>query len=173
MPAQGVWLWLLKVVLYQVVLAILLGILIGTGARYLLKYSQKHKYIDKESLLSFSIALALAILGSLSLLGVDDILGAFTAGLALSWDSWINTHIEESRIQEVIDSLLNFTYFIFFGTLIPWAAFQVDIASIQNLVMFSLWILFLRRLPATVLLSPFIPVLKTRKEIFFFGVLEN
>ena len=106
----GLGWWVVKVLIYQVFLSIVLGAIVGTVCRKLLQNSQERNWIDKESLLAFSIALSLAICGGLSLLGTDDILACYVAGLALSWDHWINTHIAESKIQEVIDILLNFSF---------------------------------------------------------------
>lgn len=99
LPGNGIGYWILNVVIYQVLLSVLIGALIGTASRYFLFHAQRRNWIDKESLLGFSIALALIVCGTVSLLGSDDILACYAAGLALSWDSWINEQISESHIQ--------------------------------------------------------------------------
>lgn len=61
-PADTAWsYWIVVVVLYQVILAIILGVVIGYGARRLLRLSERGKLIDKESFLSFEIALAVIL----------------------------------------------------------------------------------------------------------------
>ncbi|KAJ1340167.1 hypothetical protein BSLG_005160 [Batrachochytrium salamandrivorans] len=69
-----------------------------------LKYAELNGWIDKESILGFFIAIALATTGLLATLGVDDVLGCFVVGTVLSWDQWFNQQIEETHIQEVLDA---------------------------------------------------------------------
>jgi NhaP-type Na+/H+ or K+/H+ antiporter len=89
-PGKGLGMWLAKVMLYEIALSVLVGAVVGSVARVLLKLSQENRWTDKESILGFSIALALTVSGSLALLGMDDILACYVAGLALSWDQWMN-----------------------------------------------------------------------------------
>ncbi|KAJ3093293.1 hypothetical protein HDU97_009953, partial [Phlyctochytrium planicorne] len=96
--AIGEWLW--KVCFYQIFLAVIVGIAMALAAQYLLKFAVKKEWIDKESLLSFSIALALMISGVVSLFGGDDILAVFIAGNVLSWDLWFNDKMKGSQFQE-------------------------------------------------------------------------
>ncbi|KAL2919231.1 Na+/H+ antiporter [Polyrhizophydium stewartii] len=159
--------WLLNVVLYQIILAVVIGIAIGYASRKALKYADRHGWIDKEAMLGSFLAIALLSMGAMSLMGVDDILGCFVVGSVLSWDLWFNRHVDESNIQEIVDSIFNMTYFIFFGTLIPWMDFA-DV-SIWKLVVASLLLLLFRRLPIVMLLKQWIPALETTKEAFFCG----
>ncbi|KAJ3152077.1 hypothetical protein HDU86_005922 [Geranomyces michiganensis] len=101
----GAFIW--KVVLYQVVLSVILGALIGYAAQRALKYAERRNLVDKESMLSFSIALGIMIMGGMTLLGTDDILASFVAGTVLTWDHWFNKQFAESHFQESIDLLLN------------------------------------------------------------------
>lgn len=168
---EAVGWWLLKIVIYQIGLAITLGVVIGVLARKALKNSEYKGWIDKESMLGFSIALALITTGSLALLGVDDVLGCYVVGTVLSWDQWFNRQIKESHIQEVIDALINLTFFVFFGTRVPWLLYgSSDSLAIWRLITVSIWILVLRRLPIVLALSKLIPALKNTKEAFFCGV---
>ena len=158
--------WLYRVVAYQVLLSIVLGVLFGLGARYALKYSEKYNLIDKESILSYSVALALAITGALALLGTDDILASFIAGTILTWDSWFNRLVQESHIQEVLDNLINLLFFIFLGSRVDFDQFTKHF-EIYKLILVALWVLFLRRLPMVMLLRRWIPALRNDKEAFF------
>ena len=55
--------WLTHVWLYQVLLSIIIGTVVGFSARKSLQYAEYHGLIDKESFLSFSLALAMAVMG--------------------------------------------------------------------------------------------------------------
>ncbi|KAJ1327249.1 hypothetical protein BSLG_010591 [Batrachochytrium salamandrivorans] len=96
--------WLLNVIVYQIILCVAVGIVIGYASRKALKYAELNGWIDKESILGFFIAIALATTGLLATLGVDDVLGCFVVGTVLSWDQWFNQQIEETHIQEVLDA---------------------------------------------------------------------
>ena len=48
---------------------------------YLIKFSHKHGFINRESYVTQYIALALFIMGIFVTLGSDDLLAAFAAGL--------------------------------------------------------------------------------------------
>jgi len=47
---------------------------------------RNRKLIDKESFLAFSIALALAVTGIVSILASDDLLACFVAGNVFAWE---------------------------------------------------------------------------------------
>ncbi|KAJ8329620.1 Na+/H+ antiporter [Batrachochytrium dendrobatidis] len=163
--------WILNVIIYQITLCVIFGILIGYASLRTLKYAELKGWIDKESIFGFFIAIALFTTGSLSALGVDDILGCFFVGTVLSWDQWFNQQIEETHIQEVLDVLINIAFFIYFGTLIPWSDYTTMIGtlSIWKLFLVAIWLLLLRRLPVVMLLRHWIPALGSRKEAFFCG----
>lgn len=183
-----------KVVLYQVLLSILVGAILGYAARKSLQFAERRGLIDKESIVSFSIALAVAGMGALTLMGSDDILAAFVAGSVLTWvsnsslnvlyteenkahfvspltqDHWFNKRIAESHFQEIIDLLLNLAYFVYFGMLIPWSDFgSSSHLEVWRLILVALWIIILRRLPAVMALRRWIPAFNTPREAFFGG----
>ncbi|KAH6562543.1 hypothetical protein BASA50_001814 [Batrachochytrium salamandrivorans] len=163
--------WLLNVIVYQIILCVAVGIVIGYASRKALKYAELNGWIDKESILGFFIAIALATTGLLATLGVDDVLGCFVVGTVLSWDQWFNQQIEETHIQEVLDAVINIVFFVYFGTLIPWQDYTtiIGLFPIWRLVLLAVWLLLLRRLPIIMLLRHWIPALKSRKEAFFCG----
>ncbi|KAJ3413774.1 hypothetical protein HDV05_007594 [Chytridiales sp. JEL 0842] len=169
-PGQAVGEWTYKVLLYQIGVCIVLSAFIAYLARLALKAAERNNLIDKESLLSFSVALSLVVMGAMSLMGANDLLAAFVAGNVLTWDLWFNQHIRESHFQEVIDNLLNLSYFIFIGAIIPWSDYgSTDQLAVWRLVLLALWVLILRRAPVVMALYYWIPALKSPKEAFFAG----
>ncbi|KAG0283573.1 hypothetical protein BGZ96_012033 [Linnemannia gamsii] len=163
--------WFYMVWAYQIVLSIVLGGLIGAAARKLVKGAKNRNLIDKESFLVFSIALALAVAGCVSILASDDLLACFIAGNVFAWDDWFSNEIAEAHIQETIDMLLNLACFIYIGASIPFANFH-DMSlelSVWRLIVLAILILMLRRLPFVVALKRFIPALASYREAAFAG----
>ncbi|KAK3817717.1 MAG: Sodium/hydrogen exchanger family-domain-containing protein [Benniella sp.] len=163
--------WFYLVWAYQILLSIIIGGVIGAAARKLVKGAKNRKLIDKESFLAFSIALALAVTGIVSILASDDLLACFVAGNVFAWDDWFSNEIAEAHIQEIIDMLLNLACFIYIGASIPFSSFANAALgfSVWRMVVLALAVLFLRRLPFMVILKPLIPALTTYREAAFAG----
>jgi NhaP-type Na+/H+ or K+/H+ antiporter len=167
---DGFGYWISNVWLYQVGIAVVLGVLFGVVLRKLLKRGYDEGWMDKESLLALSVASALLFLGIFARLGLDDLLGCYITGLILAWDEWMNDQLEGSHIQEVLDSLINISYFIFFGTQIPWAEVgKVESLALWRILVGCILILLFRRLPAVLALWKWIPALNSWEEAFFCG----
>lgn len=60
-----------------------------------MKISHRKGIIDRESFVAQYLALAIFTIGVASTLGTDDLLAAFAAGSAVSWDGHFNTHTED------------------------------------------------------------------------------
>lgn len=71
---------------YEVALGIVIGSILGFVARKAIKFSEKRGYIDRQSFVAQYISLALLTIGILTLLGSDDLLGAFFCGTAFAWE---------------------------------------------------------------------------------------
>jgi NhaP-type Na+/H+ or K+/H+ antiporter len=164
---KGFGWWVLVVWVYQVSCAFVLAVILGIGFRKVLKLAHYHNWMDKESFLGLSVAIAILLLGAFSRMGMDELLGCFIAGIVISWDEWINDQLEGSHIQEVLDSLLNISYFVFFGSRIPWAAFYP--IGIWKIVVACILIMLFRRLPIVMALWKWIPALHSKEEAFFCG----
>ncbi|KAF9930721.1 hypothetical protein FBU30_000099 [Linnemannia zychae] len=163
--------WFYMVWVYQILLSIVLGTLVGMAARKLVKGAKNRNLIDKESFLVFSISLALAVAGCVSILASDDLLACFIAGNVFAWDDWFSNEIAEAHIQETIDMLLNLACFVYIGASIPFANFH-DMAlelSVWRLIVLAILILMFRRLPFVMALKRFIPALASYREAAFAG----
>lgn len=163
--------WFLYTILYECIFGAILGFVIGYIARHAIRIAEERNYIDRESLLAFYFVLSLFAAGLGSLLGVDDLLVGFATGVGFSNDGWFSEKTEESHVSDVIDLLLNLTYFVYFGTIIPWSDFNNAEIGLQawRLVVIAILIIFFRRLPIMVALKPVIPDIKTWREAFFAG----
>ncbi|KAJ1765457.1 hypothetical protein LPJ74_006338 [Coemansia sp. RSA 1843] len=160
------WIWC-----YNILLSVVIGIVVGYVARKLLRLAESYDLIDKESFLAFSIGLAIFIVGCLQLIRSDDVLCCFIAGHSFTWDDWFREETKDAHFQEVLDGLINVTFFIYFGAIIPWYQFNNPALVIApwRLIVAAIMVLFLRRLPVVVLLTRITPAFRNYKQSLFAG----
>ncbi|KAI9646658.1 Na+/H+ antiporter [Ciborinia camelliae] len=158
-------------VLYECVFGAIFGFIVGYIGRHGIKYAERHDLVDRESFLVFYFVLALFCAGSGSILGVDDLLVGFAAGVGFSNDGWFTQKTEESHVSNVIDLLLNLAYFVYLGTIIPWEQYNdVSIGTTPwRLAVIAILVIFFRRIPIMMALKPLIPDIKTWREALFAG----
>ena len=164
--------WFCYTILYECVFGAVYGVIVGYIARRLIRAAHERDLIDRESFLVFYFVLALWCAGSGALLGLDDLLVGFACGVGFSNDGWFQEKTEESHVSNVIDLLINLAFFVYFGSIIPWAQFnQPEILGLTpwRLVVLGLLVLFFRRIPIMLLLKPVIPDIKTWREASFAG----
>lgn len=161
---SGISFGILRVIFYEVGFSIIIGCLIGFVFRFLLNFSRENDFIDKESFLAYTIALSFFITGLSGLMAVDDLFACFICGVVFSWyDEDTISEVKESHLIEVIDMILNLTFFVFFGS-------QIKIAEITfKELLLCFFILLLRRLPLVYGAKAYIGELKNYKEAFFVG----
>ncbi|KAJ2326493.1 hypothetical protein GGH92_010238, partial [Coemansia sp. RSA 2673] len=160
------WIWC-----YNILLSIVIGIVVGYVARKLLRLAESRDLIDKESFLAFSIGLAVFIVGCLQLIRSDDVLCCFVAGHSFTWDDWFREETKDAHFQEVLDGLINVSFFVYFGTIIPWYQFRNPelIIAPWRLIVAAIMVLFLRRLPVVVLLTRITPAFRNYRQSIFAG----
>jgi Na(+)/H(+) antiporter len=163
--------WLVITILYECVFGAFYGFAIGYIGRHGIKYAEKHDLVDRESFLVFYFVLALFCAGSGSILGIDDLLVGFSAGVGFSNDGWFTQKTEESHVSNVIDLLINLAYFVYLGTIIPWEQYNSPAIGTTpwRLVVIALFVIFFRRIPIMIALKPVIPDIKTWREALFAG----
>ncbi|KXH25182.1 sodium/hydrogen antiporter [Colletotrichum simmondsii] len=163
--------WIVYTILYECIFGAIFGFLVGYIARHGIKFAEERDLIDRESFLVFYFVLALFCAGAGSLLGMDDLLVGFAAGVGFSNDGWFSSKTEESHVSNVIDLLINLAYFVFLGTIIPWEQYNNVAEGITpwRLVVIAIFVILFRRIPAMLILKPFIPDIKTWREAVFAG----
>ncbi|KAF5515830.1 Na(+)/H(+) antiporter [Colletotrichum siamense] len=163
--------WIVYTILYECIFGAIFGFLVGYIARHGIKFAEKRDLIDRESFLVFYFVLALFCAGAGSLLGMDDLLVGFAAGVGFSNDGWFAAKTEESHVSNVIDLLINLAYFVFLGTIIPWEQYNNMAEGLTpwRLVVIAIFVILFRRIPAMLLLKPLIPDIKTWREALFAG----
>jgi Na(+)/H(+) antiporter len=163
--------WIVITILYECVFGAFYGFVIGYIGRHGIKYAEKHDLVDRESFLVFYFVLALFCAGSGSILGIDDLLVGFAAGVGFSNDGWFTQKTEESHVSNVIDLLINLAYFVYLGTIIPWEQYNNPSLGTTpwRLVVIAIFVILFRRIPIMMFLKPVIPDIKTWREALFAG----
>lgn len=165
--------WFLVTVLYQCALGLSIGLAIGTIFNRILRFSNGKEYISQPSFVVFYLLLAILAVGVGSLLGSDDFLVAFGAGVGFAHDGWFSKKSREVPFPLIIDMILNSSLFVVFGALIPWSTFLPQEITPDlgywELFLFLVLVLIFRRLPIVLGLKRFIPDLKTYREALFCG----
>ncbi|KAE8154709.1 alkali metal cation/H+ antiporter Nha1 C terminus-domain-containing protein [Aspergillus avenaceus] len=163
--------WFCVTILYECIFGAFYGFMIGYAARHSIKFAERKGLIDRESFLVFYFVLAVFCAGSGSLLGMDDLLIGFSAGVGFSNDGWFTEKTEESHVSNVIDLLLNLAYFVYFGSIVPWEYYNMpEIGLVPwRLVVIAILVIFFRRIPIMLILKPIIPDVKTWREALFAG----
>ncbi|MCJ1310075.1 hypothetical protein MMC25_003736 [Agyrium rufum] len=163
--------WICFTVLYECIFGAVFGFSIGYIGRHAIKWADRKGLIDRESFLVFYFVLALFCAGSGSLLGMDDLLIGFAAGVGFSNDGWFTQKTEESHVSNVIDLLLNLTYFVFLGAIVPWEQFNAPELGLTpwRLTVIAVLVILFRRIPIMLALKPLIPDVKNWREALFAG----
>ncbi|KAL7331196.1 hypothetical protein PS15p_203420 [Mucor circinelloides] len=168
---EAIFNWSWYIMGYQIGFSILVGFVVGYVARKTLKFAEKREWIDKESFLVFAIALAFFLMGSVGLMGSDDLLACFIAGNSFTWDDWFREETEDAHLSEVIDMLLNLSMFVYIGLTIPWTSFnnpdtQITVWTLAGL---ATSVLLFRRLPSIMALYRYIPAIEDWRQAMFAG----
>ncbi|CAD6956309.1 unnamed protein product [Tilletia caries] len=165
--------WTLDTLLWQILGSCIYGTVVGYVCLWLLRLATRRGTIDKESFLLYGVGMAIFIVGSAGVLGTDDLLAAFISGNVLTWDDRYRVDTEDDEVTNVIDLLLNQTFFLFVGLMIPFDLFNQPEYGITpaRLVGLSMLVLIFRRLPALLLHYRFIPSVRDPSEAAFAGYL--
>ncbi|KAI8321925.1 hypothetical protein GQ54DRAFT_297699 [Martensiomyces pterosporus] len=163
--------WVVVVILWEIAASIAIGAFVGWAARKLLQFARERQWIDHDSFLSFAISLTLLTLGLVALVGSDDILACFVAGNSFTWDDWFRKETKEAHFQDVLDTLFNYTFFIYLGAIVPWDTLSgsIEFVTTGRLVASALLIILFRRLPMMMAVTRLAPAIRTFREALFAG----
>ncbi|WP_137388777.1 cation:proton antiporter [Rhodoligotrophos defluvii] len=143
--------WFVRGVVLGVMVAAVLGGILGAGTARLLGWARENGIIENYSVLTFTLALTLFTLGASRLLKGDALIAVFVAGIAFNLASDTNTKQEEENVQEAINHLITPPIFVLFGMALPWQAWE---RLGWPVLVFAIGVLFLRRPPVFLVLFP-------------------
>lgn len=120
-PGEAWGRWLVESLLIGVAGASVIGCVVGYAAAALLAASRRRSFIERPSLLGYTIAYSLFTLGAAELLGADALISVFLAGLIFNLCTDRPDEHEERHIQEAIAKLFTLPMFVIFGIALPFA----------------------------------------------------
>ncbi|RKD89080.1 cation:proton antiporter domain-containing protein [Halopiger aswanensis] len=165
-PERALTDWLLSTLLWEVGAAILVGAVIGAAAGWIESESRTHDFLEETSLLSVTVALTVAVLGGVKLLGSDGILAAFVAGLLFNQFADATDEADEQKVQETVLRLFTFPIFVFFGMALPidqWVSLGwAGVALAAGILLF-------RRAPMMVVFRQTVPSVEDDRDALFAG----
>ncbi|WP_142849877.1 cation:proton antiporter [Telmatospirillum sp. J64-1] len=166
-PGEGGWgRWAMEAWVAGLGLTVVLGLAMGWGTARALDWARRHKLTGQSDMLTVAISLAFTVTALASLLGANDILAVFIAGLAFNRTLDPSEELEEEKFQETAKRTFEFPIFVLFGLAAPlgaWAALG------WHGIALCILILLLRRLPWVMLTKRGMPVLKTKGQVLFTG----
>lgn len=116
------------------------------------------------------MVLQLFIVGTVGMIGSDDVLACFIAGNVFTWDDWFRLETMDDSFQPTIDMLLNVSVFIWLGAVCPWDLFaNSPVISLYRLIPLGILVLLLRRLPIVFALHKQIHQIEQRRQALFVG----
>ncbi|KAM0798793.1 Sodium/hydrogen exchanger family-domain-containing protein [Usnea florida] len=155
---------------YEIIMSVLYGALVGYIYRLALRWAEDHRYVDRESFLVFAITIALFIVGTLGMLGSDDVLACFIAGNVFTWDDWFRRKTEDDSFQPTIDMLLNVSIFVWYGAVCPWYSFAHNsVIPVYRLIFLAILVLLLRRIPIILAMHKHIHQIEEWRQALFVG----
>ena len=159
--------WLLNVVFWEIGSAILVGAGAGWITARFMEWARNRPDAEGASLLTVTIAMALATTAGVRLLGGDEVLAAFVAGAVLN-NSNRRFNVEEhhERFSEALGRFFDLPVMILFGAAIPWSAWANMGWSAPGM---ALAVLLLRRIPAWLLLRRWLPWNRDARSALFAG----
>lgn len=159
--------WLLHVVLWEIVGAVLVGGTAGWITARAMRWARSRPDAEGASLLTVTISLAFATTAGVRLLGGDEVLAAFVAGAVLNNSNrQFNVEEHHERFSEALGRFFDLPVMILFGAAIPWSEWT---RLSWRAVAFAFAVLLLRRIPAWLLLRRWLPWNRDFRSALFAG----
>lgn len=163
---RGIAHWFYHAVVVEIVGAAALGSVLGWGTGHVLGLAKRHEYVQRVSLLAFTVALTLLVLGVGRLLSVDGLLAVFASGLTFRSQLPGDAVDDERQVQDAVNQFFVLPFFLFMGTLLPWSEWLALGWRVPILVV---GVLLLRRPPAMLAVRGLIPQLTDTGAALFAG----
>lgn len=148
--------------LYQVGVAVAVGVVLGLLAGRAVTSAQRRSDVDRGAALVFTLVLAVAVLGVARVLHADGVLAVFVAGLAYNFAVAEDEVGPQDTVDEAVNRYLLLPLFLLLGVELPWSEWA---GLGGGAVLLPVAVLLLRRLP--VLLALALPLgLRLRDAVF-------
>lgn len=169
-PGEAWGLWVVRSVLWDGVAAVAIGALIGAAAGMAHRWSLRRTFTEGDALTATLVALALSVVALLQLMGSSGLLAVFVAGAsyARTRTRQASEEVRDDRLryETTFKQILQVPVFVLLGVALPWGAWsQMGWAAVTLIIA----VLLLRRIPALLILRPFVPLLRGWDATLFVG----
>ena len=165
-PAAGLAGWAGKVLLWEVLGGLAFGLGVGALAGWLMEAAEQHRVIDRTSMLAYSLALTLTVLGLGQLVAVNEILAVFAAGCGFAATISDRDRHRDEHVQEAVNRFFILPVFTLLGAALPWAGWYslgwAGVGLVGGVLLF-------RRLPAVWLMRRWIGPFRGTGPALFAG----
>lgn len=158
--------WTVDVLLYDIGVATLLGLGIGYLSAHLLAWAEARDAIAAHWRVVYTVAVALFAAGSGRLVGSDELLVLFAAGIAFAQVVSGDDRANEEHGQEAVNRFFSIPMFVLVGVAIPWAGWRE--LGWEGVALAGA-ILLLRRPPVLLLLRPLVGPVRSTADALFMG----
>ena len=108
--------------LWQIGAALAVGAVGGVAAAKALHVSERHHDTEKGAMLTYTLLLAILVLGVSGLIEANGVFASFVAGLAFNLTSSGSERKTEVEIDEAVNQFAVLPFFLALGAMIPWTA---------------------------------------------------
>ncbi|RYP26816.1 hypothetical protein DL768_011534 [Monosporascus sp. mg162] len=130
--------WVYETWIYAVLLSVLYGAFVGYLFSTILQQAEKRSFADLESVQVYGIVVAIFLLGTCGMLGIDELLACFVAGNVVTWNGWFRQVTQEDALQSTMDYLLNTTFFVFLGAMMPWQDYKLQFMASWRYILIAI-----------------------------------
>lgn len=149
--------WVTRIFLYENILCAILAYGVGYSSGFVMKKAHKAGWMSQKTLLSFSLAVTLLLLAGFDLLKMNGIIAVFAGGFAFAKEVTKKDDLKEEKIQEAMERMTTIPVFFILGLMLPWHEwYELGWKTAAIII----GILFLRRIPALLILMPVMPKFK-------------
>ncbi|MCA9598649.1 MAG: cation:proton antiporter [Myxococcales bacterium] len=158
--------WCFDALVKGVVVGGVMGGLVGYATGRAVLWVRGRFESEPVSHLSVSLAMAALLVGSLSLVGSNELWGVFVAGIAFRSVTHDAPELRAENIHQTLERMFLLPVFVLFGALLPYASW-LKLGSLG--LLFAVSVLLLRRLPLMLLLHRTAATISTPREARFAG----
>ncbi|KAJ3185938.1 hypothetical protein HDU85_000852 [Gaertneriomyces sp. JEL0708] len=155
-PGHAIGRWIYEILLYEIMLAVLVGAAIGYVAGRIEQIGLKDEITGKDSMVVITVALTLVTVGVIRMWGGNEFIACFTGASVYARSLAASVRHDQQKVQSAFDYTLTAVYCVLLGLVLPWHRFYE--IGYDLLISFSILSILFRRVPIFVANARLMPV---------------
>ncbi|KAI9004760.1 Sodium/hydrogen exchanger family-domain-containing protein [Gaertneriomyces semiglobifer] len=155
-PGHAIGKWIYEIILFEIMLAVLVGAAIGYVAGRIERIGLKDEITGKDSMVVITVALTLVTVGVIRMWGGNEFFACFTGASVYARSLAASVRHDQQRVQSAFDYTLTAVYCVLLGLVLPWHRFYE--IGYGLLISFSILSVLFRRVPIFVANARLMPV---------------